>query len=101
MYNVTIAVDNSRRHEWLDWMLEKHISDVMRTGCFESYTFSKVLSDDPGVSTYATQYLASSWEDYERYKNEWSAELQKKHREAFGDCAHAFRTLLEIIDKNN
>ena len=34
IYNVTVSVDEDAHHEWLEWMQEVHIPDVMKTGSF-------------------------------------------------------------------
>jgi len=34
MYNVTVMVEESLSNDWLDWMNQTHIPDVMATGFF-------------------------------------------------------------------
>ena len=34
IYNVTVNVSDDVHIEWLKWMKETHIPDVMKTGCF-------------------------------------------------------------------
>ena len=34
LYNVTINIDYAVHDEWLDWMKNVHIPDVMNTGLF-------------------------------------------------------------------
>ena len=34
LYNVTISIDTSVEEDWLQWMKEIHIPDVMNTGLF-------------------------------------------------------------------
>jgi hypothetical protein len=36
LYNVTVSIDESVEKEWLQWMKEVHIPDVMNTGLFVS-----------------------------------------------------------------
>ena len=40
IYNVTCNVENEILQEWLQWMLEIHIPDVMQTGFFLEANFS-------------------------------------------------------------
>jgi hypothetical protein len=36
VYNVTINLDHDIHDEWVKWMKEKHLHDVMATGMFTS-----------------------------------------------------------------
>jgi Domain of unknown function (DUF4286) len=99
VYNVTINVDSAIHEEWLKWMKEKHLADVMATGMFETYKFLKLLSkqEDEIGETYAIQYFAKSIENYERYKQEFAPQLQLDGKKLFDGKFHAFRTLLEEV----
>ena len=97
IYNVTINIDGQLHEEWLDWMKNVHIPEVMSTGYFLENRFSKVLSDDPEGITYSVQYLCNSMKDYEDYKSNHAPALQKKHTEKFTNRFVAFRTLLEVV----
>ena len=86
--------------EWLQWMQDVHIPEVMATGCFLSYRILKVLTnatDDEGVN-YSIQYDAASMADYERYRDLFAPSMQQQTRERYGDRLLAFRTLLEVVD---
>ncbi|NNF21237.1 MAG: DUF4286 family protein, partial [Saprospiraceae bacterium] len=37
LYNVTVKIQAAFVDDWKKWMTERHIPDVMATGCFESY----------------------------------------------------------------
>ena len=69
IYNVTINIDNSVQDEWLRWMKDKHIPDVLKTGLFTRNTILKVLGDeDSGGHTYSIQYTCASMDDFNRYE---------------------------------
>ncbi len=36
LYNVTVALDPAIETEWLAWMQQEHIPEVMATGCFDT-----------------------------------------------------------------
>jgi hypothetical protein len=85
--------------EWLEWMNEVHIPEVMATGCFREVGILKVLTnaaDDEGVN-YSIQYRAQSLADYERYRDQFAPALQQETRARYGEQILAFRTLLEEI----
>ena len=97
IYNVTINVDESVHEEWLKWMKEKHMNDVMSSGCFTSNRLLRVLADDEGA-TYSAQYHFNAMEDFARYKADFGPAMQQDAHNMFGGKFVAYRTLLEIMD---
>ena len=98
VYNVTVNVDNSVHVEWLNWMRETHIPDVMRTGIFQENRILKLIGDeDSGGHTYAIQYTCLAMEDYNTYEEKFAPALQKAHTDRYKDKFVAFRTLLEVV----
>lgn len=99
LYNVTCHLSHAMLSEWLQWMEQEHIPEVMATGCFTSCRMMKVLtqaSDDEGVNI-AIQYSAESMADYERYRDTYAPALQQKTRERYGEQVLAYRSLLEVL----
>jgi hypothetical protein len=95
IYNVTVNIDHSVHDEWLQWMKEKHIPDVVATGCFlEGNIFRVLVEEDQGTS-YSIQYRSKSMDEINRYMKEFAPALQKEHTEKYKDKFVAFRTLLE------
>ena len=47
LYNVTVNVEDGIHHDWLTWMKETHIPDVMNTGMFIENKMLKLLSQLP------------------------------------------------------
>ena len=98
LYNVTVNIDYDAHDEWLDWMKNVHIPDVMATGMFLENKISKVLGDeDSGGITYAIQYLTQDMDTYERYQQEHAPRLQQEHSARYEGRFAAFRTLLEVV----
>ena len=57
IYNVTINIEDSVQNEWLRWMQEKHIPEVLATGKFSEAKMSQVLvEEDTGVTYSITIY---------------------------------------------
>ena len=101
LYNVTINIDDDIHDEWLDWMKDVHIPDVMNTGMFFDNKICKIHADSEGGQSYSIQYLAKSWDDYNRYQDEFAPELQKDHTEKYQGKFAAFRTILEVVHHTN
>jgi hypothetical protein len=98
IYNVTVNIAEEVHEEWLSWMRERHIPDVMKTGCFTGHRILKVLHVNDEGYTYSIQYLFTEMTDIERYMKEFAKELQAEHRAMFGEKYTAFRTLLQEMD---
>lgn len=98
IYNVTVNIDNAVADEWLKWMQEIHIPDVMATGLFlENHIYRVLADEDSGGMTYAIQYLCKDIDTYDRYKNEFAPALQADVARKYADKFVAFRTLLEVV----
>ena len=63
LYNVTISIDPSIEEDWLDWMKNVHIPEVMKTGFFLENRICRIHAFEEGGLTYAVQYVAKSMQD--------------------------------------
>ena len=98
IYNVTTGLDKKIEQEWIAWMKEVHIPEVMKTKIFVSKRLYKVLtSDDQNMVSYAVQYTAQSLGQLEKYLEEFAPALRDKVKERFGSQLASFRTVLEEI----
>ncbi|MBP6398651.1 MAG: DUF4286 family protein [Saprospiraceae bacterium] len=96
LYNVTIIIDHSVHDQWVEWMKNEHIPDVMATGKFTSWKMLRIVEDhNPDGITYAIQYQAPDMETYLAYQNDCALALQQKTQNLYGGKFAAFRTLLE------
>ena len=98
IYNVTVNIADDVHREWVKWMKEKHIPDLMKTGCFIDSQMVKVLYVEDEGHTFSTQYKFLEMSDIEKYQKDFAPALQAEHKKMFGDKYTAFRTLLQIID---
>ena len=99
LYNVTVNIDTDVEEDWITWMKETHIPEVMNTGYFTDYRMMKMLSegqDDTG-KTYAIQYMAETLGHLETYLNTVAPKIQKKSIIRYGTKLAAFRTVLEEV----
>ncbi len=96
IYNVTVTIEESIHEEWLLWMKEKHIPDVMDTGFFVENKICKLITQEPEI-TYALQYTFHKMDDLAGYQKSHAPRLQKEVADKFKDKFAAFRTVLEII----
>ena len=99
LYNVTVNIDEDVEQDWIFWMKNTHIPDVMQTGYFVEYRIMKMLSESPDETgkTYAIQYLAEKLGDLETYLEKAAPKLQKESIIRYGTKMVAFRSVLEEI----
>lgn len=98
IYNVTINIDDTVREQWLTWMTEKHIPEMLKTGKFTEAKMVKVLIvEEMGGTTYSIQYFTESKAMLERYYKEDAPKMREEGMKLFGDKMLAFRTELELI----
>ena len=99
IYNVTCNLNQELEDEWLDWMKNEHLPEVMSTNKFLEYRILKLLTqveDNEGVN-YAIQYRCATIEDYHDYINNHGPVLREKTIKKYGDKVLTFRTLLQEI----
>ena len=98
LYNVTVGIDKDSEDEWLQYMREKHIKDVLDTGLFVGYKLYRVLHDqEDGTISYSVQYFAKTIEDVQQYLETFAPALIEEHRKKFHNRHVAFRTLLQEV----
>lgn len=98
IYNVTVNVDYAYADEWLQWMKEVHVPDVMRSGMFVQNNIYRILNnEDTGGQNFSVQYSCESMQKYEQYRDQFAASLQADALNKFANRFVAFRTLLELV----
>lgn len=101
IYNVTTNIDETVHDQWLTWMQEKHIPDMIATGKFLSAKMCKVLvKEEMGGLTYSVQFTAASKEALQNYYIENAPALRQEAMKLFADKMMVFRTELEIISEH-
>ncbi|MBC7589167.1 MAG: DUF4286 family protein [Chitinophagaceae bacterium] len=98
IYNVTINLEHAIHQAWLEWMKEKHIPEVMATGCFTHYQFVRVLDiDETDGVTYAVQYFAENKANYNRYIQGYADALRDDSLKSWGSKFIGFRSLMQVV----
>ncbi len=98
LYNITINVTPDIEQDFISWMKNIHIPEVLQTGIFHDHKFFRLLHDsEDGSTNYCIQYFTDSLEQMMEYEKKHAALLRAKTQERYKDKAIAFRTLLETI----
>lgn len=97
LYNVTIIIEESAAEEWLQYMNESHIPEVMATGKFVSNRLLKIIDSPNEGVTYCSQYEVENLAHYEDYQQNHAPALQADLQRKFENKFVAFRSLMEFI----
>ncbi len=99
VYNITLKIDADIEKDWITWMKQEHIPEVMATTLFTENKFFKLLEQDESDGiTYVIQYFTASKENYDRYIHEFSPTLRQKAIEKWGNRFIAFRTVMQFVN---
>ncbi len=99
VYNVTIKVDKTIANDWLSWLKEEHIADVLQTGCFHDAKILRLMEvDETDGPTFAIQYFAESKSLYNQYIQNHAAGLRDKSFAKWGDKFIAFRSVMQVVN---
>lgn len=100
IYNVTINIEESVHDQWLGWMKETHIPDMLATGKFTRAKMCRVLvEEEMGGLTYSVQYTVPNKEILQKYYDEDAQRMRNEGIRLFANKFVAFRTELEIINE--
>ena len=98
IYNITTKVDWSIHEQWVIWMKDTHIPDIMKSGCFVQWQFVRILDiDESDGPTYATQLYAESKATYNRYIELFAPTLRQDAIATWGNHFIGFRSLMEVV----
>ncbi len=101
IYNVTINIEEAVHDQWLTWMQDIHIPEVLATGKFIQARMCRVLvEEEMGGLTYSIQYFAKNKETLNAYYQEDAPRLRQALITLFAGKFVAFRTELEVISEH-
>jgi len=100
VYNITTNIQENVEQDWLHWMQNIHIPEMLETGKFLSAKMCKVLvEEEMGGVTYSVQYMVETKEVLEMYHNEDAVNMNNKANSKFAGQFVYFETEMKLIDK--
>lgn len=98
VYNITTKVATAIQQDWLQWIKEEHIPEIIDTGCFKQASIFQLLeTDDSEGFTFTVQYFAESKSLYNNYMEKFAAQMRQKAFDKWGNQFIAFRSLMQVI----
>ena len=98
LYNVTTSLEPAVADEWVAYMRDTHMPEVMATGYFIKNQLCHLLNEEDNGSTYAAQYYCLSLEQLEAYQEHVAPALRGDMEKHFAGKYVSFRTVLEIVE---
>jgi len=98
VYNLTVKVDNIVLHNWIQWLREEYIPEIMATNLFAETRFFKLLEPhDSEASTFILQCATDSKDKYDEYITDHSNILAQKAFERWGHNFVSFETFMQTV----
>ncbi|GAA4111377.1 DUF4286 family protein [Aquimarina addita] len=100
IYNVTINIEETIHTDWLEWMKNTHIPEMLATKKFSKALMTRVLvEEEMGGLTYSIQYTTDSKETLQQYYEQDANRLRGASHQFVGKFV-AFRTELEVVSEH-
>ena len=81
VYNITTNIQENAEKEWLAWMQNTHIPEMLDTGKFLSAKMCKVLvEEDMGGMTYSVQYTVENRDILEDFHRTDASTYEKQNQ---------------------
>lgn len=98
VYNITYMISHQVHDEWLTWMKETHMPEMMSTGLFERNQMLRILEvDETEGLSFAVQFFVSNLDNYNSYITNHATALRLKGTQKWSNQVLGFRTLMEIV----
>ncbi|MFS4418424.1 DUF4286 family protein [Maribacter sp. 2307ULW6-5] len=98
IYNVTTNIEETVQAQWVQWMKDTHIPQVLATGKFLWAKMTRVLvAEEMGGVTYSVQFALANRTLLQRYYEEDAPRLREDAQRLFAGKFVAFRTELEVV----
>ena len=99
IYNVTTLVSWPVHEDWKEWLFNEFLPEIMDTQLFSHYQVVRLMevNEDEGP-TYAVQLYMKHTSDFNAYREKYSRKFQEKEKDAWGDYATSFASLMQVIN---
>jgi hypothetical protein len=97
IYKVIIHIKENIEQEWLSWMQEEHIPEIMTLKLFTKNKIFKILNaENLNFKSYCIEYHCNSIKEYNQYQKKYAKKIQHKHSEKYKGEFSAERLILSL-----
>ncbi len=97
IYSITFAIEDSIEKEWLEYMKEQYIQEVMEIGLFNDYRFSKTHPVSDVDTAFNIQFRCESLTHLELFEKQHAPSIDEKLVEKYKGKFGTFRMVMEEI----
>lgn len=98
LHNITYSIEHNSHDEWLKWMKETYVPQVLATNLPIGNRIFKLLTEiDNGGVTYSFQFFFADMEDYQTFQNSYADGFAAEVERRYKDRVFSFRTLLQEV----
>jgi Domain of unknown function (DUF4286) len=98
IYNTTVKIERKVHREWLSWMKEVHIPDILACDEVSDYRIYRLLMADPdNEETYAFQLFFPDLQALQAYLSADGILHQRIFSDRYRDRYVAFSTVMENV----
>lgn len=99
IYRVSVTVHRAIEAEWLAWVMDNQIPEVMKGGYFGSFKLGKVVEpvERRGATVYDIEFICPSMEHLRDYRREAMPAVERSLSDRYRGRVSVVRTVLEVI----
>lgn len=98
VFNVTTQVSHSVSEEWMQWLKEIQLPEIMLSKCFSDFQIYKLLGHDETQGlTFVIQFFVESKESYENFIQNYAEVFRQNSITKWGNEMPSFETLLQKV----
>lgn len=98
LYNVTSSIEPAVAEDWVAYMRNVHLPEVLASGFFLKTQLLRLLNEENDGHTYAAQYYCLSLEQLDAYQQHVAPALRADIETRFAGQYVSFRTVLEVVE---
>lgn len=98
IYNVTTLVAWQVHTDWLAWVRQSYIPQVLATGCFTHHRMVQLLDTDEAEGpTYAIQFFADGEAQYQNYLRKLAPGIRQQAIQRWGESCISFHSGMKVV----
>ena len=99
LYSITINIDEDVRLDFLSWMKNEFIPQLINTGLFTGKNFLELMNEEKSSgTTYSLQLFMHSDKEFKKYEDDYLDLHQEIFYKKYNNKFVEFRTLLKMVE---
>ena len=99
IYNITFNVEKDIEDTWLEYVKNRFIPNMLKTGLLQSALTSKIMVNEAQGNSYSIQFTADKKDDLEKFMEKEMKNILNELHLKFSPKMVYFATGLDVIDR--